>query len=215
MADITLVAETGRPRGSAASRRLRHAGRVPAVVYGHGMEPLAVSVGAREIRAALVHGPNQVLTLEVGNEKHMVLARQLQRHPVRHTLAHVDFQVVRSGEVVAADVPIVLVGTASEVEMARGLVEHVMSTLAVRTTPDRIPSELQVDVSALSVGDSIRVRDIALPDGVTTDIDPDEAVVIATVTRAAEAGAPEAAEGAEGEAGEAGSAAGGAGAEEG
>ncbi|MHB1498120.1 MAG: 50S ribosomal protein L25, partial [Acidimicrobiales bacterium] len=157
MAEITLVAETGRPRGSAASRRLRHAGRVPAVVYGHGMEPLAVSVGARDLRTALLHGSNQVLTLEVGKDRHMVLARQLQRHPVRHAVSHVDFQVVRSGEVVSAEVPIVLVGTASQVEMARGVVEHVLSTLTVRTTPSQIPSEIKADVSALEVGGAIRV----------------------------------------------------------
>lgn len=196
MAEMTLVAETGRPRGSAASRRLRHAGRVPAVVYGHGMEPLAVSVGARDLRTALLHGSNQVLTLEVGKDRHMVLARQLQRHPVRHTVSHVDFQVVRSGEVVSAEVPVVLVGTASQVEMARGVVEHVLSTLTVHTTPGQIPSEVEADVSALEVGGAVRVRDLLLPEGVTTDVDPDEAVVIATVTRAAAAGA-------EGEGGEA------------
>ena len=202
MAGITLVAETGRSCGSAASRRLRHAGRVPAVVYGHGMEPLAVSVGARDLRAALVHGTNQLLSLEVGNDKHMVLARQLQRHPVRHTLSHVDFQVVRSGEVVSAEVPIVLVGTASQVEMAHGVVEHVLSTLTVRTTPEGIPSEIEADVSALEVGDALRVRDLLLPQGVTTDVDPEEAVVIATVTRAAEVAAGEEAETAEGAVGE-------------
>ena len=200
MAEITLVAETGRPRGSAASRRLRHAGRVPAVVYGHGMEPLAVSVGARDLRTALLHGSNQVLTLEVGEDRHMVLARQLQRHPVRHTVSHVDFQVVRSGEVVSAEVPVVLVGTASQVEMARGVVEHILNTLTVRTTPGRIPSEIEADVSTLEVGGAVRVRDLLLPEGVTTDVDPDEAVVIATVTRAAEAATEAVTEGEGGEA---------------
>jgi large subunit ribosomal protein L25 len=164
------------------------------------MEPLVVSVGARDLRTALLRGSNQVLTLEVGKDRHMVLARQLQRHPVRHAVSHVDFQVVRSGEVVSAEVPIVLVGTASQVEMARGVVEHVLSTLTVRTTPSQIPSEIKADVSALEVGGAIRVRDLLLPEGVTADVDPDEAVVIATVTRAAEAAT---AVGTEGEGGEA------------
>ena len=209
MADITLVAELGRPKGSAASRRLRRDGRVPAVLYGHGMEPLSLSVGARELRAALVQGPNQVLTLAVGGDTHMVLARQLQRHPVRHTVAHIDFQVVRRDEVVSADVPIVLTGTATQVEMARGVLEHTLSSLSVRTTPDRIPGEIEVDVSNLDVGGSLRVRDLVLPDGVTTDADPDETVVIAVVTRAAEAAEAAAEEGAEeaGAAGEEGAAA--------
>lgn len=203
MAEVTLVAEPGRTKGSAASRRLRHGGRVPAVVYGHGMEPLAVSVGARELRAALVHGTNQVLTLEVGKDKHTVLARQLQRHPVRHTVAHVDFQVVRTDEIVSAEVPLVLTGTATQVEMGRGVLEHTLSTLTVRTTPARIPTEIPVDVSGLEIGGSVRVRDLTLPEGVTTDADPEDTIVIATVTRAAEVAA-EAAEGAEAEAGEAG-----------
>jgi large subunit ribosomal protein L25 len=186
MAELTVVAQTGRKPGTRESRRLRRAGRVPAVVYGHGMSPLAVSVAARDLRAALAHGVNQVITLEVGAEKHTVLARQLQRHPVRRSLSHVDFQVVRRDEVVSADVPVVVVGTATQVELARGVLEHTLSVLPVRTTPDRIPAELQVDVSSLEVGEAIRVRDIALPEGVVADADPDEPVVTAVATRASE-----------------------------
>src|SRR5579862_8489719 len=106
MPEVTLSAELGRTTGSKASRRLRHSGRVPAVVYGHGMAPLSISVGARDLRGALsVHGINQVLTLELDGATHLVLARQLQRHPVRRTVAHVDFQVVRRDEIVSAEVP--------------------------------------------------------------------------------------------------------------
>ena len=181
MAEITLVAEVGRKTGSAESRRLRHEGRVPAVVYGHGMDPVPVSVVGRELRAALAgHGTNQVLTLDVAGTKHMVLPRQLQRHPVRRTVAHVDFQVVSRDEIVHADVSIVLTGTATEVERDRGMVEHVLTSLAIRSTPDRIPEEIALDVSGLSIGEALRVRDLVLPAGVTTDVDPDEAVVIAS-----------------------------------
>ena len=196
MADVKLVAELGRPTGSSSSRRLRHAGRVPAVVYGHGMKPLPISVGAREIRSALsVHGLNQVLTLDVDGSTHLVLARQLQRHPVRHTLAHVDFQVVRRDEIVSAEVPLVLVGTATLVERERGLLEHTLTSLSVRSTPEQIPQEIQVDVSGLDIGGSIRVRDLPLPTGVTTDVDPEEPVVIAAAsTVAAVLAAEEAAE---------------------
>ncbi len=150
MAEVKLVAEVGRPIGSSSSRRLRHTGRVPAVVYGHGMKPLPISVGARDLRSALsVHGLNQVLTLDVDGSTHLVLARQLQRHPVRHTVAHVDFQVVRRDEVVSAEVPLVLVGTATQVERERGLLEHTLTSLSVRSTPEQIPQEIRVDVSAL------------------------------------------------------------------
>jgi large subunit ribosomal protein L25 len=183
MAEVKLVAELGRTNGSSASRRLRTAGRVPGVVYGHGMEPLSLSVVARDLRSALsVHGLNQVLTLEVDGTNHLVLARQLQRHPVRHTVSHVDFQVVRRDEIVNAEVPIVLLGTALKVERERGLLEHVLTSLSVRSTPEQIPQEITIDVTDLEVGASVRVRDLALPKGVTTDVDPDEMVVIAATS---------------------------------
>jgi large subunit ribosomal protein L25 len=209
MADVKLMAELGRTKGSSASRRLRHEGRVPAVVYGHGMEPLSVSVGARDLRHALsLHGLNQVLTLDVDGSSHLVLARQLQRHPVRHTLSHVDFQVVRRDEIVSAEVPVVVVGTATLVERERGVLEHPLSSLSVRSTPEQIPQEITVDVSDLEVGGAIRVRDLVLPEGVTTDLDPEEPVVIAAAsTVAAEVAAEEAGEGEAAEGAEAGEAA--------
>jgi large subunit ribosomal protein L25 len=146
------------------------------------MEPLSVSVGARELRAVLAHGFNQVITLDVGGTKHLVLARELQRHPVRHTLAHVDFQVVRRDEVVHAEVPVVLVGEASKVERERGILEHLLNTITVRSTPENIPSEIAIDVSGLDIGDAVRVRDLVLPKGVTTDLDPEEPVVVAAAS---------------------------------
>ncbi|HUB69114.1 MAG TPA: 50S ribosomal protein L25 [Acidimicrobiales bacterium] len=200
-AEITLSAELGRPIGSRDSRRLRHSGRVPAVVYGHGMKPLSISVGARDLRSALsAHGVNQVLTLQLDGATHLVLARQLQRHPVKRTVAHVDFQVVRRDEIVSAEVSIVLVGTATRVEQERGVLEHALTSLPIRTTPDQIPEQVEVDVSDLEIGGSIRVRDLQLPAGVRTDADPDEAVVVAAAARVE---VEEAAEAPEGEAGEA------------
>jgi large subunit ribosomal protein L25 len=174
------------------------------------MKPLAVSVGGRDLRTALsVHGLNQVLTLDVDGSSHLVLARQLQRHPVRHTLSHVDFQVVRRDEIVSAEVPLVLVGTATQVERERGLLEHTLTTLTIRSTPDQIPQEIAVDVSELEIGGALRVRDLVLPAGVTTEVDPEEPVVIAAASTVAaalaaeEAAAEEAAEVAATEAAEA------------
>ena len=122
MAEITLVAEPGRPTGSAASRRLRAAGRIPAVVYGHGGAGTSVSVDGRDLRHALSGeaGLNQLLSLQVGSDTHLALARAIQRHPVRHTVLHVDFQIVRRDEVISAEVPIVLVGEARAVEQEKG-----------------------------------------------------------------------------------------------
>lgn len=196
MAEVKLVAELGRTTGSSASRRLRVSGRIPGVIYGHGMEPVSVSVVARDLGTALsVHGLNQVLELEVEGSSHLVLARQLQRHPVRRTVAHVDFQVVSRDEVVHAEVPIVVVGVAANLERDRGVLEQLLTSLSIHTTPERIPEEITLDVSGLEVGQALRVRDLMLPEGVTTDADPDEPVVIAALSRtAADMAAVEAAE---------------------
>src|SRR6516165_8427644 len=117
MAEITLVAEAGRPTGSRASIRLRRAGRIPGVIYGHGIEPVPVSVAGRDLRAALTteSGMNALLSVQVDGQAHLTLAREVQRHPVRNTVVHVDFQIVRRDEVVSADVPLVVVGEAHEV----------------------------------------------------------------------------------------------------
>jgi large subunit ribosomal protein L25 len=197
MAEITLVAEPGRATGSSESRRLRAAGRIPAVVYGHGVEGMSVSVDGRELRHALsgASGTNQLLQLKVGSDTHLALARVLQRHPVRHTVLHVDFQIVSRDEVVSADVPIVLTGEAKSVEQEGGLVEQQLTTLTVKATPARIPTSIEVDIADLAVGEGIRVGDLKLPSGVTTDLPEDEIVVIASISRvAAEVAEVEAAE---------------------
>ena len=204
MAEVTLIAEPGRPTGSAPARRLRSAGRIPAVVYGHGIEGISVSIDGRDLRHALSgeSGTNQLLELRIGSDTHLALARVLQRHPVRHTVTHVDFQIVRRDEIISADVPILLVGEAKTVEQEQGLIEQPLTALTVNATPARIPASIELDISDLKVGEGIRVGDIPLPEGVTTDMPEDEIVVIASISRVAaevaEAAAEEAAaEGAE------------------
>jgi large subunit ribosomal protein L25 len=216
MAEITLVAEPGRTTGSSESRRLRAAGRVPGVVYGHGMEGISVSVDGRELRHALSgdSGTNQLLELHIGSDKHLALARVLQRHPVRHTVVHVDFQVVSRNEIIAAEVPLVLTGEAKAVAQENGIIEQPLTSLTVKATPSRIPGSIEVDISDLTVGEGIRVGDLNLPNGVTTDVPEDEIIVIAAISTVAaevaeaEAEAAEAAAEAAGEAGEEGEAAG-------
>lgn len=188
MADITLVAESGRRTGSSESRRLRSAGRVPAVVYGHGMEGISVSVDGRDLRHALSGGAglNQLLELRIGSHRHLAMARVLQRHPVRNTVVHVDFQIVRRDEVVTADVPILLIGEAKAVAAAGGMLEHQLVSLAVQATPDKIPASIEIDVSGLGPGDAIRVGDLTLPSGVGTELPAEEPIVVTSVSRAAQ-----------------------------
>ena len=197
MAEITLQAESGRTTGSRSSGRLRRTGRIPGIIYGHGISPLPVSVDGRDLRHALTteSGLNALLALNLDGTTHLTMARELQRHPVRGTIVHVDFQVVRRDEIVSADVPVNLVGEAEDVARNDGVVEHPLFSLTVHATPDRIPTSIDVDISRMQIGDTIRVGDLSLPDGVTTDVDPEEAVVVAAAsTLAAEVEAIEEAE---------------------
>jgi len=191
--DVSLAAEVGRPTGTRNSRRLRAQGKIPAVVYGHGMDALPVVIDAKELRVALstAAGANALLSLKVGGEQHLVLARELQRHPVRGSLLHVDFQVVRRDEFITSEVPIVVTGEARDVHHEGGIVEQQLFNLTVRAVPADIPPVITVDVSGLGVGSVIRVADLPLPPGVTAEIDGDTVVVAGQVLRAkaAQAGA--------------------------
>lgn len=186
MAEIHLAAEPRAEQGSAASRRMRHHGRVPGIVYGHGSGPVTISVDARELRAALsAGGANALFDLEFDGAVHLAIARELQVHPVRRTLAHVDFQLVARDEVVHAEVPLALEGDAHEVARAGGTIEYVLSTLAVRAKPADLPAAIPVNVEGMTVGQSVRFADISLPPGVTVDLDPDTVLVVAAAPRVA------------------------------
>jgi large subunit ribosomal protein L25 len=180
MAEIALAAEVGRPTGTRAAGRLRAAGKIPGVLYGHGTSPTPLAVDGRALRNALTTdaGLNALLELEVEGTKHLTMARELQRDPVRHSVMHVDFVIVRRDEVISADVTITLVGEAVQLHREDGVVDQSMFTITVRTTPGRIPPTIEVDISELTIGDTIRVADLKLPQGVTTELDPEEAVVI-------------------------------------
>ncbi len=180
MAEVTLAAEVGRSRGSRATRRLRREGKIPGVIYGHGSDPVPVAVVGRELRVALngEAGANQLLSLNTGQDTYLTLARDMQRDPVAQTVTHVDFQIVRRDEVISADVPVVLTGEALEVQHGDGLVDQQMFTLSVNARPTDIPTSIELDVSDLIIGAQLRISDLVLPAGVTTDVDPETAVVI-------------------------------------
>jgi large subunit ribosomal protein L25 len=211
MAEITLAAETGRPTGSSAARRLRAEGKVPAVLYGPGTEAVPVAIVWRELRAALTtdKGTNALITLDLGKgAKRQAVIKELQRHPVRRDVLHIDFFEVDPDQPITTDVTIVLEGEAEAVRREQGVVEQAMNALVVSGKPNLIPGHLSVDVSGLEIGHTITVADIELPNGVTTEVDPEETVVTAQLTSAAmiedvEAAEAEAAEAsAEGEAAE-------------
>jgi large subunit ribosomal protein L25 len=201
MAEVTLAAEVGRSRGSRATRRLRREGKIPGVIYGHGTDPVAVAVIGRELRVALngEAGANQLLSLDTGQASYLTMARAMQRDPVAQTVTHVDFLIVRRDEVISADVSIVLTGEALEVVHGDGLVDQQMFTLAVNARPADIPTSIELDITDLVIGAQLRISDLVLPSGVTTDVDPETAVAIGQPPRVVVL--EEEAEGVEGEEG--------------
>ena len=197
----TLTAETGRATGSANARRLRPLDRIPGVLYGHGMTPVPLSVARRDLRLALSGpaGTNTVLSLNVDGTTYNAVVKDLQRHPVKRTVNHVDFIQVNLNEEILVNVPVHLSGTAKAVLSAGGLVDPAVDTVEVRTTPANIPNEILIDVTDLDVDSVIRLSDITLPAGVTATGDPDMPVVTVLMSRAAtETAAPAAEAGAEG-----------------
>ena len=185
MSEIVLSADTDRVTGTRSSRRLRRASRVPGVVYGLSQDPVSIDVAWAALREALTTdaGVNAVIHLEIGGEKQMSIVKEIQRHPVGRDVTHVDFLLIDPDQDVTVDVPLVMVGDAKAVTDADGMVDQNLFSLTVNAAPDSIPNELEVDISDLTVGDSLRVADIALPAGVTTDVDPEETVAVGMITR--------------------------------
>ncbi len=183
MSDSVLIAESGRTTGSAESRRLRREDRIPAVVYGQGMSPLSISVARRDLRLALsgAAGLNTILDLTVDGNVYPAIIKDLQRHPVRRSVSHVDFIKVDLNQEITVSVPVRLDGEAKEVASNNALVDQQMMEIQVRTTPRNIPTELVIDISEMTTSTVITVADVALPAGVAA-VSAADHVVVTTVT---------------------------------
>jgi large subunit ribosomal protein L25 len=206
VAEVRLAAETRTEFGKGGARRTRRAGKVPAVIYGHGEEPRHISLPAREFTAAIRHGGvNVLLTLDVEGSEQLAIPKSIQRHPIRGTFDHVDLLAVRRGEKITVDVPVVVVGEV----VAGGLLAQEHTSVSVEAEATSVPAELRVDVAGLAIGSHVTAGQIPLPQGATLVADPELVVVIIQEPQAEELPEPEAA--AEGEAAE--GAAGGEGAE--
>lgn len=199
MAQTPLAAHTGRTTGSAPSRRLRREDQIPAVLYGQGMTPISLHVDRRDLRQAVSGsaGMNTVLDLRVDGSSYPAIIKEVQRHPVRRTISHIDFLQVNMNAAITVSVPVRLEGEAKAVLSAGGIVDPSVDTLEVVTTPNAIPDEILIDVSAMDVGDVIRLADITLPAGVTATADPEIALVSTLVSRSAAAQRGEGEEGEE------------------
>jgi large subunit ribosomal protein L25 len=195
MSQTKLVATTGRTTGTSSSRRLRAEGQIPAVLYGRGMSPVSVTVDRRDLRLALSGpaGSNTVLDLQVDGTSYPAVIKEMQRHPIRRTVNHIDFFQVNMNEEITVSVSIRLEGEAKAVQAEGGLVDPAVDSVDVLTTPNNKPNEFVFDISDLKPGDVIRLADLPLPAGVTATGDPEMPIV--TVIMGRNSGPAAAAEG--------------------
>ena len=181
MSQTTLVASTGRETGSPASRRLRATDQIPGVLYGQGMAPVSVAVARRDLRVAL-SGPagfNTVLQLQVDGKVYPAVIKDVQRHPVKRNVSHIDFLQVNMSETITVSVPLHITGEAKAVLAEGGLVDPSVDNIEVECTPGNMPNEFTVDISAMVPGDVIRLSSLTMPAGVVALGDPDMAIVTA------------------------------------
>jgi len=174
---VKLKAEPRSATGRSAARRLKARGIVPAVVYGGKEKSQPLQVSARDISAMLSHasGENILVELEIAGEKatRTALLQEVQHSPVGGDVLHVDFHAISMDEKIQADVPLEPLGVPTGVKNFGGLLEQNLRVLAIECLPRDLPDKITVDVSALNIGDSIHVRDIKLPSGVTAKVQPD------------------------------------------
>ena len=175
MANTNLAAEQRSETGKGVARKLRAAGRIPAVVYGHNRAAESITVDARELERLLsrISAASTVVELGLGGGTARTLIREIQRHPVKRHILHVDFQELVAGEKVTVSVPLVFVGTSIGVREQGGIFEEVMREISITVDPASIPNHVDVDISKLTIGHPIHVRDLQLPAGVTVLDDAD------------------------------------------
>ena len=187
MATASLSAEPRSETGKGVARKLRAAGRVPGVIYGHAREATGLSLVARDFEKLLQHiaAGSTVIDLTLGGATTKTLIREIQRHPFKKQILHVDFQELVAGEKVTVDVPLVFVGVPEGVRLSGALLEQIMHSISVVADPTNIPNHIDVDVSHLAMGHSLHVRDLKLPEGIEVLSDEDATMCAVIAPRAA------------------------------
>lgn len=198
MSEVKINAEPRTEFGKGGARRTRRAGKVPAVLYGHGEKPRHIALPARELAAALRHGGmTQVFVINIeGGGEALALPKAIQKDPIRDTYEHVDMLIVRRGEMVTVDVPIHLIGAAAR----DTLVTSDNDRLSIIADATKLPSFLEVSIEGLEAGSHVTAADVKLPAGVELAADPE--LILALVSAAQESQLEEPTEAAEGEAAE-------------
>ena len=177
--EVKLKATPREDTGKGSNRKLRAAGRIPGVVYGHNEKTRSVSIDAHELEVLFnrISVENTVINLSIEGEKGEVqaLVREVQSHAYKGSVVHVDFLQLHAGEMVDVEVPVHLVGTPEGVKTG-GVIDHQIHELPIRCLPAAIPESIEVDVSALELGDSIHVSDLTIPEGVEVEMDGERTV---------------------------------------
>ena len=193
--DATLRSESGK----GAARKIRMAGSIPGVIYGHGRQPQSLTVNGRETERLLtqIAAGSTVIELNLNNSVARTLIREIQRHPFKRNILHIDFQELVAGETVEVRCPIVYVGTSDGVRNEGGILDQIMHELLIEVDPSNIPNHIDVDISALKVGQSLHVSDLRLPAGIKIADEGTLTVCVVQQPKQAQEVTPEAAAAAE------------------
>ncbi len=174
MPEVRIDAEPRTEFGKGGARRTRRAGKIPAVLYGHGTDPRHISLPTREFEHALrTDGANVLLDLQLAEGSELALPKSIQRNPIRGVIEHLDLILVRRGEQISVEVAIAVTGDVAP----GGLLEQNLTTLSVTAEATNIPASFEVSIGGLEIGDSVHAKDVTLPDGVELAGDPDQTVV--------------------------------------
>jgi large subunit ribosomal protein L25 len=175
VSEVRLSAEARTEFGKGGARRTRRAGKIPAVIYGHGADPRHVSLPAREFSNAVRHGGvNVLLTLDLEGEEQLAIPKAIQRHALKGTFDHVDLLAVRRGEKVTIDVPLAISGDV----VAGGLLAQENTTVSLEAEATHLPTEIPVSIDGLAIGQQITAADLTLPAGSTLITDPEQVLLI-------------------------------------
>jgi large subunit ribosomal protein L25 len=186
MATAQLNASARADTGKGVARKLRQTGRIPGIIYGHAREPQPLSINTRDFERLLEHisAESTVIELSIDGRPSRTLIREIQRHPFRREFLHVDFQELVAGETVTVYIPLVVVGISIGVRQDGGVLDQTLRDLEIEVDPVNMPDHINVDVTNVNIGESIHVRDLTLPAGVTALTDPDAAIVVVAAPRA-------------------------------
>ena len=175
MSEVRLIADTRTEFGKGGARRTRRAGKIPAVIYGHGEQPRHVALPAREFGNAIRHGgANVLLTLELDGAEQLAIPKAIQRNPIKGHYEHVDLLSVRRGEKVTVDVPLSVVGSL----VPGGMLAQENNTVSVEADATRLPSEIEVSIDGLEIGSHVTAADLTLPAGTSLVTDADTILLL-------------------------------------